>query len=93
MEKQQDHRVGVHKKRSKDKKIRITLDLSPQFYERLAALQDLVESDSKASLIKQALQLYEYVAQKTAEGYTFEAIDPNGKEERLVFINPCNILS
>ncbi len=44
-----------------DKKVRLTLDVTPEFYERLEKLERKTEADSKANLIRQALQLYEYV--------------------------------
>jgi hypothetical protein len=65
-------------------KIRVSLDLSPSFFERLQALEDLTQ-ESKSGVIRQALQLYEYVVQKTTEGYSFKAVNPQGKEESLVF--------
>jgi uncharacterized protein (DUF608 family) len=68
-------------------KIRVTLDLTPQFYERLEQLEDLVEADSKAGVIRQALQLYEYVARKSLEGWAFRAVNSNGKEENIVFLS------
>jgi hypothetical protein len=68
------------------KKIRITLDLSPQFYKRLENLEGIVDADSKAGLIRQALQLYEYVARRSVEGWAFRAINStNGKEEAIAF--------
>jgi hypothetical protein len=68
------------------KKIRITLDLSPQFYKRLESLEGIVDADSKAGLIRQALQLYEYVAKRSIEGWVFRAINTdNGQEEAIAF--------
>lgn len=76
------------KKQQAARKIRVTLDLTPQFYQRLEDLESLVEADSKASLIRQALQLYEYVAKRTVEGCSFRVVDSDGQEERLVFLGP-----
>ncbi len=75
-------------KQDSGKKVRVTLDLTPQFYSRLQELESLLEADSKASVIRQALQLYEYVAKKTLEGHKFRAVDPKGREETLVFLGP-----
>lgn len=72
--------------RVKPKKIRITLDLTPQFYERLEQLEDLVEAESKSTLIRDALQVYEYLAKKTTEGFEFRVVDKNGKEGKIVFL-------
>jgi hypothetical protein len=67
-----------------EKKTRITIDLTPDFYRRLEDLEAIVRSESKASLIREALQLYEYVAQKVKEGYTFK-IQKGADEKELVF--------
>jgi hypothetical protein len=50
-----------------DRKIRLTLDVSPEFYERLEALERKTEAGSKAGLIRQALQLYEYFVIRTVD--------------------------
>ncbi len=76
--------MNTRRKTTSDK-IRVTLDLTPQFYERLQKLEQLTEAGTKANLIRQALQLYEYVAQKTIDGYSFRAVK-NGDEETLVFL-------
>ena len=69
-------------------KVRITLDLSRKFYERLEELESLVGAESKALVGRQALQLYEYVAQKASEGYSFRAVGPDGREQDVVFLGP-----
>jgi hypothetical protein len=73
------------KRKEPEKKIRVTLDLTPQFNERLESLEILVAAGSKADVIRQALQLYEYIARRTVDGYTFRAVARNGREENLVF--------
>jgi hypothetical protein len=78
--------MGLSKAKS-GKKIRLTLDLSVPFYDRLVRLEKFVNVDTKASLIRQALQLYEYVVKRVAEGYSFRLVDPSGKEETLVFFD------
>ena len=72
------------KARSREKKTRITLDLTPEFYQRLENLEMLVGSESKASLIRESLQLYEYMAQQVKEGYIFRA-QKDGDEKEIVF--------
>ena len=69
-------------------KRRVTLDLTPEFYERLEQLERLVEADSKASVIRQALQLFEYIAKRTRQGDQFRAVTRDGQEETLVFLGP-----
>jgi hypothetical protein len=76
----------MRKKPEISKKVRITLDLSPQFYSRLEELERRTDADSKAHLLRQALQLYEYIITKTLEGYSFRAVSKDGSEETLVFL-------
>lgn len=71
--------------KTSEKKVRVTIDLTAQFNERLEQLEVLVDANSKADIIRQALQLFEYVAKRTVEGYTFRAVSRNGREENLVF--------
>lgn len=68
-------------------KVRVSLDLSVPFFQRLVELEQ-VTHESKSGVIRQALQLYEYIVQKTMEGYSFKAVDQNGKEKDLVFFGP-----
>jgi hypothetical protein len=65
--------------KSSEKKVRVTIDLTAQFNQRLD------DANSKADIIRQALQLFEYVAKRTVEGYTFRAVSRTGREENLVF--------
>jgi len=68
-------------------KVRVSLDLSVPFFERLEALEGITH-ESKSGVIRQALQLYEFIVQRTVEGYSFKVVDRNGKEESLVFFGP-----
>ena len=70
-------------------KIRITLDLTPEFYGRLEELQTRV-GKTKSGVIREALQLYEHVAQKTLDGYSFQAVDKKGKSEGIAFFSVGN---
>jgi hypothetical protein len=72
------------KLRSGDK-IRVSLDLSRRNYERLGILQQMVDSDTKTAVIRDALKLYEQVVFRVADGYKFREVDPNGKEEKVDF--------
>lgn len=78
----------AHIQESANRKVRISLDLSASFNNRLDALEELTQADSKAGVIRQALQVYEYIVRKTMEGYSFRAIRPDGTEENLVFFSP-----
>ena len=52
----------------KDKKLRVTLDLSPKAASRLEKLQELLEADTKAGVIRQSLQLHEYLLDEARAG-------------------------
>lgn len=76
----------TRKKRATADKVRVTLDMTRPFYERFEQLEQLVEAESKASLLRQALQLYDYVAKRSLEGWSFQAVPPtDGQPEKIVF--------
>lgn len=74
---------------SKDKrgkeKVRVSLDLSPEVFVRLEDLEDLTGVGSKAAVLRQALQLYEFVVHRAVDGWKFEA-SKGGEKENLVFL-------
>ena len=63
--------MAKSKRKSEDKKIRVTIDFSEQSYERLERLQKMIDTTSKADVIRQALRLLEFVSEKYAEGCSF----------------------
>ena len=65
-------------------KTRITLDLTPEFYERLEELR-LKVGKTKAGVIRDALQLYEDIAEKSIKGYSFLAVDKHGRTGSISF--------
>lgn len=71
--------------RKEVKRKRVTLDLTPEAFDRLQAIEEMVGADSKASVIRQALQLYEYLAKRSLKGHLIKATGPEGQEETLVF--------
>jgi hypothetical protein len=73
-----------------ERKIRLTLDVTPEFYERLGALEWKTDAGSKANLIRQALQLYEYFVMKIVEeGKEVIVRTPrDDDEDRLVELVP-----
>jgi metal-responsive CopG/Arc/MetJ family transcriptional regulator len=77
-------RSAMLKTKPVEKKTRITVDFTSDFYKRLEELERLVEAESKASLIREALQLYAYIAQKVKEGYTFK-MRKGVEEQEIVF--------
>lgn len=71
-------------KQKNEKRIRITLDLTKNSYERLQRLEEMIEVTSKADVVRQALQLLEFVAEKKSEGYTFNMTAPKGGPHVIV---------
>jgi len=69
-------------------KIRVSLDLTDVAHQRLAALEQMTHAETKAGVIRNALQIYEYVAMKSAQGCKFVCVNPDGKEESLLFFSP-----
>lgn len=68
------------RKKTSDKKIRVTLDLSPQFFERLEKLEALADAGTKANLIRQALQTYEFLVSRALDGDTLCSVGRDGRK-------------
>jgi len=66
------------------RKIRLSLDVTTGFYDRLEKLAQRIEVESNASVICQALQLYEVVARRHLDGATFGVVHQD-REESLAF--------
>ena len=67
-------------------KVRITLDLSLPAYQRLEELETLVGATSKADVLRDALQLYEYICRRVRDGDKIQAVTKNGETETLVIV-------
>ncbi len=78
------------KKTKNPDKVRLTIDVTPDFYSRLEALEKKTDAGSKANLIRQALQLYEYFVVRTVdEGKEIVVrTPPAGDRERTVDLFP-----
>jgi hypothetical protein len=74
-----------------EKKIRITLDLTPELYGRLERLETTARAGSKATLIRDALRVYEFIVTKTVEGCGFRMVNKRGKEETLIFVGTPSV--
>lgn len=68
-------------------KVRVSLDLSEPFYQRLVELEKITH-ENKSSVIRHALQFYEYLIEMTIEGNSFKIVDQDGTERDLVFFGP-----
>jgi predicted DNA-binding protein len=77
----------VNLKKKTGDKIRITLDLSPEFYKRLDELTHLVDAESKAQVIREALKLYEYVMKQREQGATFSVRQSDGAEKEILLVS------
>jgi hypothetical protein len=64
---------------------RITVDLSPNGYARLQRLAS-VANLSSAAVIRQSLQLFEFVVEKADQGATFKYVDRAGQEREISFL-------
>lgn len=65
-------------------KIRVSLDLRPATFERLVVLEALLDLDSKAAVLRQAIQLLELLAQRVAKGSRVILKDPDGNESEVL---------
>lgn len=72
-------------KRTKEKRIRLSLDLTQKQYGRLTALENEFGS-TKAEIVRNALRLYDYVAERSLAGETFRSIDKDGRATDVVFV-------
>lgn len=68
---------------SSDKKVRVTLDLSPEFYKRLNELEKRTYLGNKATVIRHALTIYEHLVTLSEQGATIVIRVPDGSEEAL----------
>jgi hypothetical protein len=64
-------------------KTRMTVDLTPEFRERLERLEEKTYLGSKATVIRHALALYEYLVVMTESGSEVVVRGPNGEERHL----------
>lgn len=60
------------------RKTRISLDLSRVAFDRLSVLEVLVDADSKADLIRDALRLYEYLVNQSLKGSRIQCVSREG---------------
>lgn len=73
------------KTKSRQKKRRITLDITLEFNKRLETLLEKVDVDNKADLIRDALKAYEHIVEGTEKGCVFKMVHPDGEIERFRF--------
>ena len=79
-------------KKGRDR-FRLTVDLKPGFYERLTELEERVEANSKADLIRDALRIYELLARELEAGRKICSVDDEGRSKELLFVAPMPTLT
>lgn len=83
----------MRRKKSSADKVRITLDLSPEFYEQLENLEQRAGAESKSQVIRDALRLYSYIVDKYLEGTQFILRKETGQEENIVLLGTVPLAS
>lgn len=64
-------------------KTRMTVDLTPEFRDRLEKLEERTYLGNKATVIRHALAIYEYLVTMTESGSEIVVRSPNGEERHL----------
>jgi hypothetical protein len=65
------------------KTIRMTVDLTPEFRARLEKLEEKTYLGNKATVIRHALAIYEYLVEMTESGSEIVVRTPTGEERHL----------
>jgi hypothetical protein len=65
------------------KMIRMTVDLTPEFRDRLDKLEEKTYLGNKATVIRHALSIYEYLVDMTESGSEIVVRTPKGEERHL----------
>ncbi len=81
----------VRKKKLSADKVRVTLDLSPEFYQQLENLEQRVGADSKAAVLRDALRLYSYIVDRHIEGDKFLVRNEKGQDENIVLLGAVSL--
>jgi len=61
----------------------MTVDLTPEFRDRLEKLEAKTYLGSKATVIRHALAIYEYLVETTETGGVVVVRSPNGEERHM----------
>jgi len=68
-----------------DKRIRLTLDLTPKQFSKLKDLEDETGA-TKMEIVRNALRLYAYIAERALAGDSFRAVDKTGRAAEVVLV-------
>lgn len=69
-----------------NEKIRLTVDVSADLYNRIVELEKFVGAESKAQIFREALRLYEYIAHELASGSEFFVREKDFTEKKMIII-------
>jgi predicted DNA-binding protein len=72
--------IGVQGSRDK---VRMTVDLTPEFQDRLENLENRTYLGNKATVIRHALTIYEYLVNVIEDGGEVVVRGPKGEERHL----------
>lgn len=70
-----------------EEKVPIKILVKDTAHQRLKALKDKAEVGTMTGLIRGALQVYEHLAHRQADGWTFSVRDERGRVKDLVFMH------
>lgn len=73
------------KETTTEKRIRLTLDLTPKQFSKLQGLEEETGA-TKAEIVRNALRLYTYVAERALAGDSFRAVDKHGRTAEVVLV-------
>jgi len=71
--------------KSEEKRIRLTLDLTRKQFLKLKELEEETGA-TKAEIVRNALRLYSYIAERALAGDSFRAVNKYGKEAEVVLV-------
>jgi hypothetical protein len=77
--------IDMSKHSTTEKRIRLTLDLTPKQFDKLKDLEDETGA-SKMEIVRNAIRLYAFVAERALAGDSFRAVDKNGKSAEVVLV-------
>lgn len=74
----------------REEKVRLTVDLTIAADAKLEELKRMTDTTSKSEVIREAIKLYDFLANCSREGASLY-IEKNGKMERLLMIGLLNM--
>lgn len=72
--------------RDVDRKIRVSVDLSQRSFDRLERVRECVGAASKAEVVRDALQVYEWIVGQTRGGGEFLVREKGGEPQPVILL-------